>query len=230
VKLIVELRQDNRTFEESWQRTIEREWVPFGDPRPLLALGPDGVRAINPNGDGNFESGVYTRRAFEAARGLGLEVQLSTPLNEGQYQRIALYLDAGLDSTVLAGWDHRTGYPPQSTAGGGSWCNATYPATDMEHVHARIGAGAGIDAPSWMRSGRWYTFRFQLFPDGTCGLAVNGHALWRGRTSVAGLLRIPPLRVRIDGNSVGARMLVGPLEVWQGVRGGVDWGVLDRRR
>jgi hypothetical protein len=27
----------------------------------------------------------------------------------------------------------------------------------------------------------------------------------------------------VSGQSVGTRMLVGPIEAWKGVRGGVDW-------
>jgi len=32
----------------------------------------------------------------------------------------------------------------------------------------------------------------------------------------------------LSGNSVGTRMLFGPVEVWQGVRDGVEWAALGR--
>jgi hypothetical protein len=39
-----------------------------------------------------------------------------------------------------------------------------------------------------------------------------------------------PYRVLIEGKSVGTRILVGPLEVWEGVRTDVDWASLDARQ
>ena len=39
-----------------------------------------------------------------------------------------------------------------------------------------------------------------------------------------------PYRLDIEGNSVGTKILVGPLEVWEGVKGGVDWSALSHQR
>jgi len=44
----------------------------------------------------------------------------------------------------------------------------------------------------------------------------------------AHLLMGRPFRIVFAGQTVGSPLLVGPLEVWEGVRMDVDWGVVDR--
>jgi len=49
---------------------------------------------------------------------------------------------------------------------------------------------------------------------------LDGDMIWRGTEP-------QPLdvdyRVLLSGNSVGSKMLIGPLTVWTGVRPGVNW-------
>ena len=86
-----------------------------------------------------------------------------------------------------------------------------------------LGTGEGTvlrRAPSSARLGRWYTVRVQVFPDGRCGLAIDGNPV----DVVEGPVPLDRrYRLDISGKSVGTRILVGPVEVWQGVKGGVDW-------
>jgi len=76
-----------------------------------------------------------------------------------------------------------------------------------------------------MISGSWYAVRIQLFPDGRCGLAINGKPVWITNDALATNQRY---RLLLWGNSLGNRMLVGPVKVWEGVPGDVDWSALDR--
>ena len=82
-----------------------------------------------------------------------------------------------------------------------------------------------IPLPPEANTGRWYRVRLQIFPDGRCGIAVDGKPLGIDAT----LRRLDrPAWLVVYGNSIGTRMLVGPLEVWEGVKEGVDWGRLSR--
>ena len=65
-----------------------------------------------------------------------------------------------------------------------------------------------------------YRVRVQLFPDGRCGVAVNGRAVW---LSAAPALGAASARVALQGMSVDARMLVGRVTVFTGVKPDVDW-------
>jgi hypothetical protein len=82
-----------------------------------------------------------------------------------------------------------------------------------------------VPVEEWLRSGRWYTVRIQIFPDGRCAFALNGEAVWRSESAMS-LDR--PFGVLLEGKSVGTRILVGPLVVWEGVRADIDWDALDR--
>ncbi len=119
-------------------------------------------------------------------------------------------------SATRDAWDHRTGSNP---AGGANACLIRYPPAGDGYLQLQR-------MPASLRSGRWYTVRIQIFPDGRCGVAVDGQPLWRSDSPIS-LDRL--YRVRFEGKSVRTRILVGPLNVWEGVRGDVDWSLLDRQ-
>jgi hypothetical protein len=74
-----------------------------------------------------------------------------------------------------------------------------------------------------VRSGQWHSFQLQLFPDGTCGVAVDGAAVVHPTSWVP---TDRQFRVVLKGRSHGNVMLHGPLDVWEGVRGDIDWRAL----
>jgi hypothetical protein len=182
-----------------------------------VASGPGGIPAFWNQGDGWYVSGAYSRTALRATGGSGVEFQLSTPLVGPRQQLIHVVLAPWADSIAVARWDHSNGSLPMSPG---------YCAFHYGVVEGSAGTGALVPgerrfaAGHRMSSGAWYTVRLQLFPDGRCGVAVNGAAIVIDDTRAP---RDPPFRIVIEGSSVGNKMLVGPLEAWEGVKGGVDW-------
>jgi hypothetical protein len=66
----------------------------------------------------------------------------------------------------------------------------------------------------------------QLMPDGRCVASIDGVP----QASVQTRLRTLPdsVLLMISGNDrFGGRLVVGKLDSWSGVRGGVDWTLLD---
>ena len=59
-----------------------------------------------------------------------------------------------------------------------------------------------------------------FFADGTCGFGLDGEAI--SRTEV-GVSVDGPFQIILESRSHGTVMLHGPLEVWEGVRGDMDW-------
>ena len=209
---------------ESWEGRLDTQWVPFGEPRPSISRGPGGVPGMLNGGDGSHESGVYSRLTIDGREGIGFEVRLSTPGSAVQYQRIILDLTPSLSDRSLAAWDHVTGYLPWD--GDGSRCDLTYPAGDgPPELRSFAAGGLRPRASARIRSGAWYTVRLQTFPDGSCGMAIDGRPISR---SAQKLRTGRNYRVVLMGASVGAHVLAGPLEVWQGVRTDVNWSELDR--
>jgi hypothetical protein len=227
VRIVVSSTTPTVVLREDWNGRLSDRWVPFGTPLPALALGPGGIRAMWNRGDGVFASGVYSTGSYSAADGLGVETSTSSPITSTQWQTLVLQLDADLDSASLASWDHRTGGLPHRPIVGGTaiTCSAGVPGGEGAEWAGQISFGAGQSTgrsalPTGYAPGRWYRVRLQVFPDGRCGAALDGRPLWISRRPIA---TDRPFRTVLSGNSVGTRMLFGPVEVWQGVRSGVDW-------
>lgn len=153
---------------------------------------------------------------------------MSVPLTQLQWQYIDLTFNASFDSAGLARWDHVSGSVPAPNTpracgvgipgGEGASSQQTMSTTSS-------GVSVNVPVPRSASNGTWHTVRVQIFPDGRCGTALDGKPL----AIVDGVL---PLDERywlnISGKSVGTKVLVGPVEVWQGVRGGVDWSAARR--
>jgi hypothetical protein len=111
-------------------------------------------------------------------------------------------------------------------------CTIDAPEGQGRSLMRRIGSEAAgrnvASVPDSARtSGRWFTARVQLFPDGRCGFAIDGRAI------IVTDDAIPmgrPLRAVVAGNSFRTRMLHGPVEVWTGVRADIDWSAADTAR
>lgn len=84
-----------------------------------------------------------------------------------------------------------------------------------------------VPVDSSFGTGAWHRAQMQIFPDGTCGVALDGHAVWRSLTPQP---LDHPFRVLLQGMSFHTKVLVGPVEVWQGVRNDVDWSALDHTK
>jgi DNA-binding SARP family transcriptional activator len=216
---------DSMVFREVWREPLDSNWVPFGDPRPVLDSGPGGVPSLRTHGDSSFTSGVYSRRGFDASRGLGLQVRVSTPMSRTTWQNLYVELDAIADSVALASWDHVHGGAPNGSLSAFRTCSVALPAgegsgpaNDLAAQVSQVTSTVRV-APA-LRSGRWWTLRLQIFPDGRCGVAINGRPVWRSRATMP---VNQPLHLFIHGYSYDTRILAGPLEVWRGVRRDVDW-------
>lgn len=215
---------------ESWESFDSVRWRSYGEPVPRLGRGPGGTLGLIPNGDGSYPSGAYSLAAWPSAEGLGVEALISAPVDRTIWQTVGLTLSRVDAYTALDQWDHTTGSPPFRADLGSPICSFAVPAGEgavwLEQASVTVDREhQPLPAPTGYRDGRWWTVRIQLFPDGSCGYAIDGVPIARSGPG-SGLVR--PYRLRLHGHAVGTEPMVGPLEVWTGVKPGVDWGVLDR--
>jgi len=208
---------------ESWRDGLDL-WRPFGDPRPQLVTARDGVRAFFNAGDGSFVSGAWTNVEWQARGGLGVEAAVETPIDSAQWQSVALELTAGLDTLGARTWDDKVDIPPGFGSTNPVVCGLAAPAGEGVSLRDSATARAGNEGMTirsrGLRDGRWHRIRAQILFDGRCGVAIDGRAIWISR---AHLRTDVGYRVVTYGNSAWTRILVGPLQVWQGVRSDVDW-------
>ena len=135
----------------------------------------------------------------------------------------------------FAGNDGEAG--PDGVLGGGPWegqrerigCRMEYPlgVGSKRRRFMSISAGmSNVTAPVGERlaSGEWFRFRLQIFPDGTCGVAIDGQPVWRSTTP---RLITERHHLVLEGSSVDTEVLIGKVEGWYGVRDDVKWARLN---
>ena len=223
--LAVRVPESTVIFREGW-KSIGPEWVSFGDPRPRIDSSADNTPAFLNNGDGSFISGAYTRREFPTSGGLRLDGWISALITRNHWQILAIALDGGLDNAGLPRWSHRYGNLPRR---GYTWptCTAQFPTGPEDITFGdSIGGVAGqapahiLRAPPSFRRGAWIAVALQVFPDGRCGVAINGAPV---TVSPSRVITDSVVRVLLFGNSAGSKVLAGPLTLRSGVPADIDW-------
>jgi DNA-binding SARP family transcriptional activator len=206
---------------ETWQHGIDSAWVPFGTPAPVVVR-TDSGSYLAPNGDSTYQSGVFMRRLLPVSDGLGVEYLASVPLNNYQWQVLGVMMVSARAANPES-WDLEKGHLRMASA---SWrsCEIAYPWSGGWPGRGQLSLTAGttrrVAVPEGSGDGRPMRVRLQLFPDGRCGVAIDGVArLIRDRQVPMG----DSAMLIISAYSHRTRILVGPVDVWTGVRGGVDW-------
>lgn len=220
---------DSVVLRDDWSQGLDRRFVPYGVPAPTVVTDGSGRPAFSNNGDGDFTSGVYTRARLGATGGLGVEALVSAPVNSIQWQTEDITLYPVRDSAALEHWDRKTGYPPFETGTGDGECSFSYPSDEgTRGTHTAYTGHATVDLDSFrlapLNTGRWFRVRLQIFSDGRCGVAVDGHPV---ALSPTGRVGNAPYVAAIEGSSVHTRILAGPVEIWTGIKPGVDWLAFD---
>ena len=218
-------------LDEDWRTLDSTRWMPFGDPRPRLVVGSDGIQGLNNGGDGKYISGVFGGDTLSGSLGIGVEAMVSAKVTRPQWQAQSVAIMSTRNRDIT-GWDRVSGSPGRTQVGS-EFCAAGYPAGEglaaIREVYLH-GPGPGRRLPvgeGWSR-GDWHRVTVQLFPDGSCGYAVDGRAVWRTRTQASPAVHY---RIWLAGNSAGTDQIrVGRVEAWLGVRQHVDWSAVGRAK
>jgi hypothetical protein len=206
---------------ETWRQGIDSAWVAFGTPAPLVVR-TDSGSYLAPNGDSTYLSGVFMRRLLPVSEGLGVEYLASVPLNNYQWQILGVMM-VSAQAANPEGWDLEKGHLRMANARWRS-CEVAYPWSGgwsgRGQLELTAGTGRRVAVPEGSGDGKPLRVRLQLFPDGRCGVAVNGVArMIHDRQVPMGDSAV----LIISAYSHRTRILVGSLDVWTGVRGGVEW-------
>jgi hypothetical protein len=128
------------------------------------------------------------------------------------------------DDARLKKWDHVTGYITPFLDAEAA-CFYTFPAGEGPKSITGIRWLPGLrhamnDSAYRLESGDWYRVRVQVFPDGRCGFAINGHALLITSKHVRLDRPLVPL---FEGNSVQTKLLIRNVVVRASVPSDIDW-------
>ncbi len=221
---IVPRQFETLVLAESWATLDTTRWMDFGEPPPRIETGH-----LLPNGDGHLTSGVVSWTATDPREGIGLELRARIPVDAPMWQTLIVVLTPVAPAQALASWEgrrdgvemveHRAFAAPRR-------CGFRFPRAEggdaMRHGVLIVGgSGEPLKGPeAAVTHGEWHTFRLQLFRDGRCGLAIDGRVV---RVSQSRIPLDEPLRVMIDGQSIGTTVRVGALQLWRGERLEIPW-------
>jgi DNA-binding SARP family transcriptional activator len=209
---------------ESWASLDTTRWLDYGDPVPEVRSGE-----LLPNGDGHLPSGVISWIATDPREGVGVELRARIPVNDPQWQALAVYLTPFAPDEALRRWAGRrsgTEMVEYRAAAIPRQCGFRFPRGEGGDAmrHGLLVSAANDeplkDSSAVVTDGAWHTLRLQLFRDGRCGLAIDGRVIRVSRHSIP-LDR--PMRIVISGQSVGTMVRVGALQLWRGERLEIPW-------
>lgn len=221
VELVATAASSETLLTEAWGDPLKVRWIPFGSPRPVITNRDLGHPSLWVGGDGTFHSGVYSRWSHAESGPVGAAVRVATPRTAPASQELHVGFYEWSQPGAVEVWDHRTGALPAKKA----TCSVRYPGGDGMHTSDQLTTASGnVSVDQALGSGDPYTLTLQLFPDGTCGIAVDGKPI--ARSDVAGGWK-SPLRIVLQGKSVDTRMVVDSLRLWRGIREYVDWADLE---
>ncbi len=228
VTVVVRERPVNVVFREDWRRPITDQWIPFGDPTSAIVGG-----ILRIQGDAHLTSGVLTSSAFDAHAGIGTQVRIRLPLSAPQWQSLSVVLGYVAPPDSIRNWKGRAeGLQPTTWVAEAAprTCQFTAPRREggefmrFSSFYAAIRPVAMERLAPTVTDSAWHTVVVQLFGDGRCALAIDGKS---SAVSNNALLLDRPLRMVIEGQSVGTNVEAGAVEVWTGIRTGIDWGALE---
>lgn len=211
-------------LDETWAGPWTDRWQRYGRPSPSVDRGRDARRVLRTNGDQTGMSGVISRRPFEVEAGLAVDVEVSTPLTLPQWQNVIVALHAVAPSAPPGVDDPGEWYP---------WRDGSFPRACGMSFPADEGA-AGLDSaaffadrvrasvpvPARLQRGGWYTLRVQFFPDGRCGLALDGTPLVISAVC-SGIAA--PAWLELSGMSFSTEIAVSRVRIRRGVPRDIDW-------
>ena len=215
---------------EHWTRPLGSRWHVFGTPRPTVVK-EHGALFLFPDGDGNLTSGVLSKRTLGTNNGAGLRATVRLPITVAQWQALSLALAFVATDAALAEWTGREDglfSASWNAAQGNRSCGVRVPRAEGGENLSRVAFTVGgqevpLRTQPRIIDGLPHTIDLQILGDGRCGLAIDSVVV---AVSSNSLKTDRPLRVWVDGQSVGTQIRVGAFEAWTGIRQGIDWSAL----
>ncbi len=205
---------DSLVIDETWRDIDSVRWRGFGDPRPRASTTLGG---LHPGGDGSYPSGLYTRRAITAPRGLELEAAISVPITLPYWQSVNLELVPEQLVSGMQTWNHTTGTWNTAQTPRRYQTAFQYPVLESPTRAMSFNLGGGgtseryIVSPA-MGDGRDVALRMTLGVDSLVTVFINGQQYAQRR-----YLPTPTGRyhLMITGHSVETAVRVRRLRVWR---------------
>ena len=164
-------------FSEDWIDGLRADlWSAYGSPAPHVeaARGPDSTAAFEPNGDGNFHSGVLLNRPLDITSGLNIEFALRGTGTIGEkYSSLSVALTPCTPTDNLEE-ECRTQIVAISASTESGVVEYRVQHDELESLHEDWRALDGI----------WHRFRIHVKPDGHVDFYRNGQQVHRSERPI----------------------------------------------
>jgi hypothetical protein len=191
-------------FSEDFRAGISSQrWTALGIPAPFIKRGPDGVAALFPNGDAQWQSGLLSRDAFALRSGIDVAATFFAPFDEpplpGALLELALVGVAGngtIDRTapqfadyVRVVWD-------------GEASRLTY----------AVGPEAKSDPLSQLPRHKSHSIRVSIGNNGAVTFYVDGSIRWTSSLRFLGGVTEPQAHIWLGGKASGTSGSIANVE------------------
>lgn len=163
-------------FSEDWEAGINASvWKTWGDPLPYIAegYGIDESKAVNPNGDGYYQSGLTSYERFTLQEGLHVGAWLNTDQTSTYHQNIRLCL-TDLDASETN--DQNQGIPFVSVY--------LVVETDVQEVRYHVESEMFIEPYNVNDDGVYHYYNFIINCDRTVSFYKDGNIKWTSTTKL----------------------------------------------
>jgi len=201
-------------FDEDWAVGLDTAtWIPIGDPLPYASAtgGPDSAGVFVNNGDRNFLSGAFTRRAFSLENGLTIEVWGRMPFDGNHFQTFSISLLDPVDAR------RRRATAEDWVADALEALSATLEFNGYSRISQLRGPDRLVSLPWPEPSDEWRLYTLQIEPDGTASVRYGDDLVARV-SQFARLVPADSVLVAIAGNTWNTRVEHGRLRVYEGLR------------
>jgi len=206
---------------ERWEGDVDSAWYRFGVPSSYVAEA-QGERFLRINGDERLTSGVISRMTLDPSFGITVRVRFKMRVNRPTWQTLLLRLDPVASDAEIRDW-----LKNRDDAFRSAWtwridrnCTIRMPRDEgaaFQHIVGLIAKGDVValrSHPPGFWDGQPHDAVLQVLPDGRCSYSMDGTLLG---VSQAAIGKDRPLRVMLEGNSVGTDVRVLSVDVWRGV-------------
>jgi len=200
---------------DNFNSTLDsKKWHTWGAPRPIDTLsnvGVGGTPAVDPNGDGWYESGIVSRQAIRLVPGLKVGVSAKL-LASGQQQYHYQMLGISLTTKSPDSFGNETAfYEGHIGAMMVMRCEGENPTIDFHDGQPSMRGKNRFDARDTF--GNWVRYEMEIQASGAVLYRKNGQEIFRSPEKTVDLSKTPSAYLVLAGRSVGCRNLFDDLIV-----------------
>lgn len=205
LNLLLNKQDGHDDFRENWEQGINSSiWKSWGNPRPIVVNGGiGGSKAVNPNGNGTYQSGLTTFRRFTIKSGMNVSAYFNTDQTSIYWQNLVLRLteknaneisDTSLDDSVTYAYIYVTAE------------------SNIQEVRYGVEGESYAEPYNINDDQTFIKYEFKINSDGTVSFYKNGTLKFKTNSRI-NFTANPSATVTVDGRSYNTNHMIDNIVV-----------------